>query len=344
MSTMVGHLSFENARVLVFGGTGAQGRSIIQALARTKRYRLSVLTRDKNSTKAAALASSFPDIEFVEGSYTTEEGLRNAFANQDVVYFCIDSFNVGEPFEYFWTFRAYEIAVQSKLKWFIFAGSGDRYGSLGMNEKYRNSHNIVSSRLTGWLMNQPLARLPWTILTGGVYAEMLGTLLRPTEEGDELFFHNPMDQDSVMPLIPLEMYGYRFEWALSHPEESIGKLLSAGPFFVTFPEVAAALQQVTGKKVQFRSITTSQWMEAISAHIDPDRRLPGGADPTDSTSFTFRKSFGAWWNIWKDQKEKKSEDMAWADEVYPTRPRGLKEWMEAVEYNGKQIVPLYEEF
>ncbi|KAH0528956.1 hypothetical protein TsFJ059_003766 [Trichoderma semiorbis] len=110
---MVGDMSFDNARVLVFGGTGAQGRSIVQALARTKRYRVSVLTRNKNSTQAAALASSFPDVQFVEGSYTTEEGLRNAFANQDVVYFSIDSFNVGEPFEYFWTFRAYEIAVQS---------------------------------------------------------------------------------------------------------------------------------------------------------------------------------------------------------------------------------------
>ncbi|KAL6806369.1 hypothetical protein GGI42DRAFT_341633 [Trichoderma sp. SZMC 28013] len=340
---MVGHISFENARVLVFGGTGAQGRSIVEALARTKQYHVSVLTRNKNSTQAAALASSFPDVEFVEGSYTTEEGLRNAFANQDVVYFSIDSFNVGEPFEYFWTFRAYEIAVQSKLKWFIFAGAGDRFSNFGMDEKYRNSHNIVSSRLTSWLMNQPLDRLPWTILTGGVYAEMLGILLRPTEEKDEFIFQNPMDDDSVMPLLPLEMYGYRLQWALAHPEESIGKMLSAGPFFVTFPEIAAALQQVTGKKAQFKSITTSAWMEAISGYVDPERRLPRGADPTDPTSFTWRKSFGAWWNLWKDQKEKKTEDMTWADEVYPTRPRSLKEWMETVGYEGKQIVPLYEQ-
>lgn len=108
----------------------------------------------------------------------------------------------------------------------------------------------MSGRLTDWLTKQPLARLPWTILTGGVYAEMLGTLLRPTGEGDEFFFHNPMEHDSIMPLLPLGMYGYRSEWALAHPEESIGEMLSAGPFFVTFPEVAAALQQVTGKKAK----------------------------------------------------------------------------------------------
>lgn len=35
--------------------------------------------------------------------------------------------------------------------------------------------------------------------------------------------------------------------------------------------------------------------------------------------------------------------MAWADEVYPTRPRSLEEWMETVGYYGKQIVPLYEQ-
>ncbi|KAL7934615.1 hypothetical protein V8C35DRAFT_327006 [Trichoderma chlorosporum] len=343
MSTMVDHTSFENARVVVLGGTGAQGRSIVQALARAKRYRVSILTRDKDSAKVAALTSSIPDIRFIEGSYTTEEGLRAAFANQDVVYFCMDSFSVGEPFEYFWTFRAYEIAVQSKLKWFIYAGSEDRFSRLDMDESYRNSHNVVAGRLTAWLMSQPLDRLPWTILTGGVYAEMLGTLLRPVEKGNEFFFHNPMDNDSIMPLLPLEMYGYRFEWALAHPEESIGKVLSAGPFMVAFPEIATALQQATGKKAYFRSVTTSQWMESISGHVDPDGRLPRGADPTDSTTFTFRESFGAWWNIWKSNRGKEIENMAWADEVYPARPRTLREWMEAVGYEGKQITPLYED-
>lgn len=46
-----------------------------------------------------ALKSSFPDVEFIKGSYLTEEGLRDAFVNQDIAYFYINSFSVGELFK-----------------------------------------------------------------------------------------------------------------------------------------------------------------------------------------------------------------------------------------------------
>lgn len=136
MSITAGQMSFENARVLIFGATGAQGRSIVQvtvsisnrqnmlivlALARTKRYRVSVLTRNKSQPKPQHWYLPFRTSNSLKARtrqrYTTEEGLRATFANQDVVYFCMDSLSVGEPYEYFWTFRAYEIAVQSRLKW-----------------------------------------------------------------------------------------------------------------------------------------------------------------------------------------------------------------------------------
>jgi hypothetical protein len=295
------------------------------------------LTRKIDSIGSNQLLTSFPAIKLIEGSYTTEAGLRAAFANQDVAYFNIDSFNVGEPDEYFWTFRAYEIAVQSGLKLFIYAGAADRFGSqYHFDEKYRNSHNIVGSRLTGWLTHQPLERLPWTIITGGVYAETLNSLLRPRPRDDGSFvFNAPVDQNSVIPLIPLDNYGQRVKWALEHPQESSGQYLSASPFQMTFSEIATALQNVIYKKVDFEPVSIDDWMIGITPFIgDPSTRmLPRGASVDDPTAFTFRKSFGAWWNIWKDNRTDLTLDSSWADQGYLFRPKTLEDWMRAVQYD-----------
>jgi hypothetical protein len=111
---------------------------------------VSVLTRNLTSDKSKALLTNFPNINLLEGSYETESGLRTAFAGQDITYFNVDSFSTGEPLEYFWTFRAYEIAVQSGLKWFIYAStSGDHIDNHGFAEKYRSTHKVVAARLAG---------------------------------------------------------------------------------------------------------------------------------------------------------------------------------------------------
>ncbi|OAL25150.1 hypothetical protein AYO22_05027 [Fonsecaea multimorphosa] len=324
--------SFSNARVVVLGGTGAQG-----PLANGSNFQVSVLTRDISSSSCRALQAEFPAVKLLQGSYTTEAGLRTAFADQDVVYFNIDSFSVGEPFEYFWTFRAYEIAVQSKIKWFIYSGAGsvDRFVAHGLAEEYRNSHNIVAARLAGWLAAQPLDRLPWSIITGGVYAEMLNRLLKPVPQGDGYVFKLPLNKESIMPLIPLDNYGEAVKWALEHPRESLGKFVSAGPFQLTLDQVADALEQYTGKKTKFQPITLADWMERISANIDPEGRLPRGASPDDTTAFTFRKSFGAWWSIWRDNRipETKDDSQQWAEVPRLSKYKTLREWMVDVEYN-----------
>jgi nucleoside-diphosphate-sugar epimerase len=309
------------------------------ALSKENDFRVSVLTRDNTSPGSEALLLEYPNIKLIQGSYTTEEGLRTAFASQDVVYFNIDSFNVGEPFEYFWTFRAYEIAVQSGVKWFIYAGTPtDRFSSHGLAEEYRNSHNVVSARLTGWLTAQPLDRLPWSIITGGVYAEMLNLLLRPVPNGDGYAFMLPLGHESVMPLVPLDNYGEAVKWALKHPQESIGKFVSASPFQLTFHQVAEALEKFTGKKAEFQPVTVDEWMQGVSKYIDPEGRLPRGASSEDATTFTFRKSFGAWWSIWRDNRIPSTKDVSqWADTPQLSKYETLQDWMLAVKYEPSKF-------
>jgi hypothetical protein len=76
---------------------------------------------------------------------------------------------------------------------------------------------------------------------------MLNSLLRPAkDERGAVFadpmFANPMIEDSVIPLIPLEMYSVRLRRTLRSPELSFGRILSASAFQVTLPEIAAAFE------------------------------------------------------------------------------------------------------
>ena len=71
--------------------------------------------------------------------------------------------------------------------------------------------------------------------------------------------------------------------------------------------------------------------------MDPEARLPKGADPEDPTSFTFRKSFGAWWNLWRDNLRDLEEEK-WrledAKKVDPGRVNSIEDWMRKVGYTG----------
>lgn len=306
------------------------------ALATTRKYNISVLTRDPTSPASVSLVSNY-NVKLIPGSYTSELGLRAAFVNQAICYFNIDSFSTGEPYEYFWTFRAYEIAIQSGLKWFIYAGAPDGFSRVGFEEKYRNSHNVVAWRLSSWFASQPLARLKWTIVTGGIYAEMLGSLLRPMkdEKTGEFTFIAPVGIDSVLPLLPLEMYGARVLWAIRNPEKSIGRYLTSNPFQVTYPQIVEAVSKVTGLGTSFQPISVDAWMEGIKPFIDPESTLPRGSTEDDPTAFTFRKSFGAWWAIWNDNRHREDiVDDHWADEVMSDRAKTLEDWLRKVNYDG----------
>jgi hypothetical protein len=265
--------------------------------------------------------------------------MRTTLENQDGIYFNIDSFAVTEPFEYFWTFRAYEIAVQSGLKLFILPGGPNRYEAHGYKEEFRNVHGAVSGRLSDWLSNQPTDILPWSISYGGVYAEMLWTLLQPRVRDDGVYEFAAPIGDGNIPLTPLDDYGARIRWMFEHPEAIIGKRVSWAPFYTSYKDLVQAFEEATGKQAVFKDLTQDEWFERLRVYKEPDSKFPHSGPKEDDTTFTWSKTFGAWWNYWKYndrirnlQKEKEAE--AFANEVYPTRHKSLKEWMIANKYTG----------
>ncbi|KAF2209953.1 hypothetical protein CERZMDRAFT_46186 [Cercospora zeae-maydis SCOH1-5] len=328
-------------KIVVFGGTGAQAGPIVRgafaALSATGKYKITVPTRNTSSAEAEAVAA-LPHVAVIEASYDTENGLRTAFRGQDACYFIINSFATREGDECFWSFRAYEIAAQSGLKLFVYSGAVNRYREqFGYQEEFRNSHNLVKANVADWLHQQDAKKLPWAILYGGPYAEMLGSTFCPRRSGDEYIFAAPVNEDSIIPLMALDNYGATGAWIFEHPSEAAGRWISAGAFHVTLPEIVETFRKVTGKQARFVSIPQEKWFEGAAAKFPVDKKLPvGKASDYDDATFTFRQTFSAWWSMWRDNR-----GTAWPEGTIhpPLAIESLEEWMRKTDYQGEPKEP-----
>ncbi|KAJ7737237.1 hypothetical protein DFH07DRAFT_985622 [Mycena maculata] len=303
--------------ILVVGGTGAQGRTVVRELVRDKKYAVTVLNRDVCSPSAVAL-SALGNVTLIPGSYETEKGLREALKGQHGVYVNFNSFAMTESMEYFWTFRLYEIAVQSGVKRLIYSGGNNRPRAHRYAEEYRCSHQATAGRLAEWVESQPLDLIKWTILDGVVYTEMVPVILRPLVLPDNTHVFAAPIGDGLIPFAEVVTYGS-----------------------ASLKGVAEAFERATGKKAVAKDVSQDVWFEAAKARRDPDAKQPTNIPVTsagDDTRFTFRQSFGAWWNIWKALRldvEAINEAQELADEVYPDRLKSVEDWMRATGYTGE---------
>jgi uncharacterized protein YbjT (DUF2867 family) len=108
--------------VLIIGGTGAQGIPVVKALVHDGAYKVRLLTRDPSSPRARQLQALRPDlVDLVEGTFASEDDLRRGFRGAEAAFVNIDGFNAGEKTEMFWAVRAYELAIEEGVQFFVYA-------------------------------------------------------------------------------------------------------------------------------------------------------------------------------------------------------------------------------
>ena len=124
--------------VFLIGGTGAQGIPLIEELAKfPDKYKLRILTRDRESRRAKELAALGPNITFLEGSFANETTLREGFTGSEIAFVNIDGFNTGEKTEIFWGIRSYELALECGVKFFIWGNLDFIYRKSGYRPEFR---------------------------------------------------------------------------------------------------------------------------------------------------------------------------------------------------------------
>lgn len=318
-----------NRRIFVIGATGAQGLPLCRGLAKDGGYSLRILTRDSKSARVKEL-SRLGDVEVIEGSFAKEADLRKGFDGCWGAFVNIDGFNCGEKTETYWTIRAYELAVETGIKFFVFGNLDYVYKKSGYNPKLRTGHYDGKGRLAEWMLQQRKDNdMGVAIFTTGPYMEMTiaaKTLMKSSVQDGVVTWHVPLGNGAV-PLVALEDCEYYVRWLFDHPERSDGLDLQVAIDPITFTDIASAFQKVTGQPAQ--SIDVSE--DVYFANMPLPDGAPAGynADSKDPATMSFKDNFRGSWTMWKHSGGSKGViqlDYRLLDEIHPNRIRTAEEF------------------
>ncbi|KAJ7576873.1 hypothetical protein C8J56DRAFT_373234 [Mycena floridula] len=336
-------------KILVVGGTSAQGRHVVAELVRNKKYLVTILTRDPSSNEAQSLLT-LGNVTIVKGSWDSESSLREALKDQYGVFANLDSLSLTEGQELFWTFRLYDMAFQSGVKHFVYSAIYNRVRQLHYQEKYRVSQMLVKGRISEWLSAQPSTTMGWTILIAPMYTEMLSSLFRPNIDASGTYVFPGLFGNGHIQFVEIEQYGHYTRWTFDNPVKSVGKEIALAAYTATTAGIAEAFHKITGLPAAAVEMPKDKWFETrgprnLELGISPDSKLPlnlpGGQD--DDSRFSHRQIFTSLWNLWESltaDDVKNLPGLELADEIYPGRDKSIEDWMRRTGYTGelKQIL------
>ncbi|EXK76531.1 hypothetical protein FOQG_18730 [Fusarium oxysporum f. sp. raphani 54005] len=328
-----------NRRIFVIGATGAQGLPVCRGLVENNGYSLRVLTRNANSSRARQLAE-LGDVEFIEGTFASEEDLRKGFSGCWGAFVNIDGFNCGEKTETYWTIRAYELAVEIGVKFFVFGNLDYVYKKSGYDPKFRTGHYDGKGRMAEWILSQRKSNdMGVSVFTTGPYMEMTissGTLMTPRVMDGVITWMAPL-ADGAVPHVSLEDCAYYARWLFDHPERSDGMNLEVAIDHITYDDLAASFQKVTGKPAKYIDIPLSAYFEHVPIADEP---AGYNADVNDPATMTFRQNFTGFFNMWRASGGNKGviqRDYKLLDEIHPNRIRSAEDFFRREEERRRSL-------
>ncbi len=230
-------------RILVIGGTGAQGRAVVKALLQPSSngspspFAVRILTRDVNNPIVKA-ELAHPDIELVQGSFTDLDAVRRALDGVWGAFVNTDGFTVGEQAEVFFGMRIFEVAATT-LKHYVWSNLEYGLKKAGYRPEYHCGHMDGKGRVGDWLTTKLFSPnrddFKWTVYTNGPYAEMLfgGVFVPEILPDGTRVFAAPLG-DGHVPIITLQDLGYLARYIFDHPAETAGKNIEVASDYITW--------------------------------------------------------------------------------------------------------------
>ncbi|KAN0104833.1 NAD(P)-binding protein [Hyaloscypha variabilis] len=333
-------MSTPKQTVLIIGGTGAQGTPVVQELSKTNAYTIHVLTRTPTSPSTVKL-SSLPNVTIIPGSGYNEATLHSAFQGIDIAFVNLNGFAIGEKAELYWGIRLFELAAEHRVKHFIWASLPSSYKLSGYNPIFRTGHFDGKAKVADWISAQVIGDggMRWSILASCMYLETFSEMLAPSKEvldGEEITVFKAPVGGGQPPMIYLEDLGRYARWIVENPERSAGLNLRIATANVGWEEVARAFTETTGRKAVFRDLSLDEYF-ASGVFGNADRKVGHSVGYEDETLQTYRENFSGFWNTWKEDALKMSEEnFKLLDEILPGRVRSVEEWMKLTGYNGER--------
>ncbi|KAF4637377.1 hypothetical protein G7Y89_g704 [Cudoniella acicularis] len=323
-------------QIFIVGGTGAQGMPIIRSLVSDKKYHCLVLTRDPNSQRALSL-QALGNVTLLPGTLANEDTLRSGFRRSHGAFINIDGFNTGEKTELYWAIRAYELAIEEGVKFFVYGNLDYAYKKSGYEKKFRAGHYDGKGRVGEWILVQNRdnrGKMGAACFTTGPYIDMAissATIMTPRVENGVVTWRVPLGKGKVN-FVCLDDCGYYVRWLFDHQNRANGMDLEVAIAGITFQELAEAFTKVTGKPAQYIDTELKDYWAAAKGMAS----LPAAynADPNDSSTMSFKDNFTGFWNIWKYEVLKR--DYKLLDEIHPERVNSAEQWLRLEDQKGRE--------
>ncbi|KAI8627900.1 NmrA family protein [Xylariaceae sp. FL1651] len=358
--------------IAVIGGTGAQGIPVVRDLVKSGNYTVRALTRDTTNARFKELQSYGP-VEGVVGTFASEESLRATFRGAWGAFVNIDGFNSGEKTEIFWTIRAWELAIEEGVKFFVLGNLDYAYKLSGFRPEFHAGHYDGKGRIGEWILAQNKDalvrdRMRSALFTTGPYIEMTlgaGTPFCPTVEDGVAIWRVPLANGAV-PFVALvrmrkpsfeptfyfsvnqlpsgltfrsnDDCGHYVKWLFDQgPDGADGLDLRVAVDHITFDEYTRAFTKVTGKPARWIDTDLDKHMTATWGSKADD---PAGynAPPDDPSTMSLRSNFTAFFQLWRNSGDNKGiirRDYQLLDKIHPQRIRTAEEWL--VKENAKGL-------
>ncbi|KPI37305.1 uncharacterized protein AB675_1431 [Cyphellophora attinorum] len=339
--------SYQTSRIFVVGGTGAQGIPVVRGLVKDKKYFCRILTRDGKSARAQQLLA-LGNVELVEGTFASEQDLRNGFRGCDGAFVNIDGFNCGEKTEIYWTIRAYELAIEEGIKFYVHGNLDYVYKKSGFDPKFRTGHYDAKGRMSEWLLEQNKQngnRMGAASFTTGPYIEMSissNTMFTPSIENGTATWRVPLgEHGGGVVHVALDDCEYYVRWMFDNPDRIAGQDLEVAIDHISYHDLAKAFTKVTGHPAQYIDTTLEDfWATGPMAPI-ADQPCGYNNDKNDPATFTNRLNFTGFLNMWKyshgnDEKAIIKRDYKLLDEIFPSRIKTAEEWFRREDAKGRE--------
>ena len=328
----------QTSTIFVIGATGAQGLPIVKALVADKRYAVRALSRDPGSRRARELLA-LGNVTIQQGTFADEAVLREGFRHCDGAYVNLDGFNAGERNEIYWAIRAYEIAIEEGVRFFVYGNLDYGLKKSGYDSRFRTGHYDGKGRIGEWILFQNGSnrdRMGAAVFTTGPYMEMTlsaMTPMTPSVEDGIVTWRVPLG-DGAVPHVALDDCGYYVRWLFDHPERANGMNLEVAIEDVGYHDLAAAFERVSGYPARYIDTDLDAYWSANGA-LRTAAGLPAGynADPNDKSTMSFRDNFTGFWNLWKYRIVQR--DYVLLDAIHPHRIRTVEEWLRRQDEAGR---------
>lgn len=264
--------------ILVIGATGAMGRPIVSRLLADKdnNWRIRALTRDPSSPSAQKLLAMGADgnrVELFQGNLNDQASVDAAMKGVYGV-FCNTNFweQCSVAAEREQGLRVLEAARQAGVQHFIYSSLDsfitlshgripvphfDSKAAVEHEINWRRSDEFMRQEADGWYSKHVtvLVTLPYIENVKQFAAPERGTL---SDGREGVIFRLPM-ADAPWPMVALDDIAFFTAYIFAHPEEWGGRTLPIESESLTFAQIAATLEQVTGVPAEYRPMTLAEY-------------------------------------------------------------------------------------